>query len=103
MHFKWLSLQQNYNRLVKSSSRLYSNSIDQALKWPSHHIRQQYLDYFCVQNNHKFLPSSSVLPKKGSGTYFTNSGMNQFKAIILGEVRAPEIVDFSRYVIRQLA
>ena len=87
----------NLKKIVSKSnhSKLYSNEAD--FKWPTKKIRQQYLDYFCVQNNHKFLPSSTVLPKKGSGTYFTNSGMNQFKPIILGDVNANKIIDFSKY------
>lgn len=67
-------------------------------KWPTNEIRSNYLDYFCKQNQHKFIKSSSVLPKKGSGTYFTNAGMNQFKSIILGELDANEIVDPRKYI-----
>ena len=34
---------------------------------------------------------------KGSGTYFTNSGMNQLKSIIVGEVKAKDIIDLTKY------
>ncbi len=77
-------------------NRAYSSAAAE-LSWPSHKVRAHFLDYFCRQHKHKFLPSSSVLPSKHSGTYFTNSGMNQFKAIILGEAKAGDIVDLSRY------
>ena len=43
------------------------------------------------------MPSSSVLPQKNSGLYFTNAGMNQFKPLIMGELQASEIIDPSRY------
>ena len=92
-----LNISSNLKKIVSKSnhSKLYSHEAD--YKWPTKKIRQQYLDYFCQQNNHKFLPSSTVLPKKGSGTYFTNSGMNQFKPIILGSVNANKIIDFTKY------
>jgi len=77
-------------------NRAYSNAAAE-LSWPSHKVRAHFLDYFCRQHRHKFLPSSSVLPSKHSGTYFTNSGMNQFKSIILGEAKAGDIVDLGRY------
>ena len=62
-------------------------------EWPTSKVRQTFIDYFCVQNKHKYIASSSVLPKKGSGTYFTNAGMNQFKSIILGDLDADKIID----------
>ena len=67
-------------------------------EWPSEKVRQTFIDYFCVENQHKFIKSSSVLPKKGSGTYFTNAGMNQFKSIILGEVEPADIIDTQKYI-----
>jgi alanyl-tRNA synthetase len=84
-----------YKKLVKFYSS--SNNNHFVYKWTTDQIRKQYIDYFCLKQNHKFLPSNSVLPQKGSGTYFTNSGMNQFKAIILGELKANEIIDFNKY------
>lgn len=67
-------------------------------KWPTNEIRKKFLEYFCVKNKHQFIASSSVLPKKGSGTYFANAGMNQFKQIILGEIEANQIVDPTKYI-----
>ncbi|KAK3769901.1 hypothetical protein RRG08_048113 [Elysia crispata] len=54
--------------------------------WTSRQVRSTFIDFFSSQG-HKFVPSSSVIPKKGEGTYFTNAGMNQFKPIFLGECR----------------
>ena len=68
------------------------------LKWSSYQVRQTYLDFFCKQNQHKLIRSSSVLPSKGSGTYFTNAGMNQFKSIILGDMQATDLIDTSKYI-----
>jgi alanyl-tRNA synthetase len=70
----------------------------QELRWSTDKIRQTFLDYFCKEHQHKFIKSSSVLPKKGSGTYFTNAGMNQFKSIILSEMKADDIIDSSKYI-----
>lgn len=67
-------------------------------KWSTDKVRSTFLDYFCEKKQHKFIKSGSVLPKKGSGTYFTNAGMNQFKSIILGEMQASEIIDFNKYI-----
>ena len=67
-------------------------------KWSTDKVRSAFLDYFCEKKQHKFIKSGSVLPEKGSGTYFTNAGMNQFKSIILGETQASEIIDFSKYI-----
>ncbi|XP_052784521.1 alanine--tRNA ligase, cytoplasmic-like isoform X2 [Mya arenaria] len=53
-------------------------------KWKSKNVRQAFLDFFCQKHDHQFVKSSSVIPGKGEGTYFTNAGMNQFKPIFLG-------------------
>ncbi|XP_036367012.1 alanine--tRNA ligase, cytoplasmic-like [Octopus sinensis] len=53
--------------------------------WSSKRIRKTFLDYFCEENGHQFVKSSSVIPTKAAGTYFTNAGMNQFKPIFLGD------------------
>lgn len=70
----------------------------QRFLWPTNKIREKFIEYFCRDNGHKFIKSSSVLPRKGSGTYFTNAGMNQFKPIILGEQDARELIDFDAYI-----
>ena len=48
-----------------------------ASNWTSKEVRKVFLDFFCNKYDHKFVPSSSIIPKKGDGTYFTNAGMNQ--------------------------
>ena len=45
-------------------------------RWTSQHVRKAFLEYF-KKCDHKFVPSSSIIPKKGQGTYFVNAGMNQ--------------------------
>jgi len=41
-------------------------------------VRSTFIEFF-RQRNHRFVPSSSVIPKKNDGSYFVNAGMNQVK------------------------
>lgn len=70
----------------------------QKYQWPTQKVRQAFIDFFCIKHKHKHIRSSSVLPRKNSGTYFTNAGMNQFKPLILGELDAATIIDPSKYM-----
>jgi alanyl-tRNA synthetase len=49
-----------------------------------HDTRQKFLDYFS-QNGHRAVKSSSLVPANDPTLLFTNAGMNQFKALFLGE------------------
>jgi alanyl-tRNA synthetase len=49
-------------------------------------IRQRFLDYF-AGHGHTVVPSSSLVPAQDPTLLFTNAGMNQFKAVFLGEER----------------
>lgn len=87
-----------YSKLVlqkRLSSRFFSTKLVTSTRWVSKDVRQQFLDFFCLKNGHTFVRSSSVIPPKGQGTYFTNAGMNQFKPIFLGTV--PESSDLAEY------
>ncbi len=46
-------------------------------------IRRQFLDFF-VQNRHREVHSSSLVPQNDPTLLFTNAGMNQFKDVFLG-------------------
>jgi alanyl-tRNA synthetase len=46
-------------------------------------IRRRFLDFF-VQNRHKEVHSSSLVPANDPTLLFTNAGMNQFKDVFLG-------------------
>jgi len=43
-------------------------------------IRQQFLDFFIKQHDHKFVKSSSVIPFCDPTLSFCNAGMNQVSA-----------------------
>jgi len=46
-------------------------------------IRQEFIEFF-VKHNHKFVPSSSLVPGGDATLLFTNAGMVQFKEYFLG-------------------
>ncbi len=49
----------------------------------SFQIREKFLRFF-QNENHKWLPSSSLIPQNDPTLLFVNAGMNQFKNIFLG-------------------
>lgn len=50
----------------------------------SFEIRSSFLDFF-KSKGHEVLPSSSLIPHNDPTIMFNNAGMNQFKAVFLGE------------------
>ncbi|QCI27264.1 alanine--tRNA ligase [Buchnera aphidicola] len=58
------------------------------MKYTTNTIRKMFLMFF-KENNHKIIPSSSLIPKKKSNLLFTNAGMNQFQDVFLGKKKYP--------------
>lgn len=52
----------------------------------SDQIRRSYIEFF-KNKGHRVVSSASIVPKDDPTILFTNSGMNQFKAIFLGDNR----------------
>lgn len=49
--------------------------------WTSSAVRRCFVGYFSQKHDHKWIPSSSVIPDNDPDLLFTNAGMNQFKSI----------------------
>ena len=54
--------------------------------WTVSRVRQTFLDYFCQEHQHTFIPSSSTIPHEDPTLLFANSGMTQFKPIFQGVI-----------------
>ncbi|KAF2354813.1 Alanyl-tRNA synthetase class IIc N-terminal [Trinorchestia longiramus] len=56
--------------------------------WTSKAVQEKFVQFF-QQEDHKFIPSSSVLPWNDPSLFFVNAGMNQFKPVLLGTSQPP--------------
>ena len=59
------------------------------MTWDHKRIRRTFLDYFVDHPTlpHREVPSSPIIPRDDPTLLFTNAGMNQFKALLLGQER----------------
>lgn len=55
----------------------------------SNHVRRKFVEYF-TSHGHKFIRSSSVMPRHDESLCFVNAGMNQFKPLFLADRDAYE-------------
>lgn len=57
------------------------------MTWDQKRIRRTFLDYFVEHPTlpHREVPSSPIIPRDDPTLLFTNAGMNQFKALLLGQ------------------
>lgn len=51
---------------------------------PSEKIREHFIQFF-ADKKHRIIPSASLVPHDDPTLLFTNSGMNQFKSLFLGD------------------
>ena len=74
-----------------------SNKYLHLLPMTASEIRQAFLDFFAAKG-HTIVPSAPIVIKNDPTLMFTNAGMNQFKAIFLGEEPAkyPRVADTQR-------
>lgn len=69
----------------KFTSESYRMTIGDKQRWTAKNVRNTFLDYF-KSNEHRFVPSSPVIPYDDPTLLFANAGMNQYKPIFLGTV-----------------
>ncbi len=64
------------------------------MSWTQQRIRRTFLDYFVEHKElaHREVASSPIIPRDDPTLLFTNAGMNQFKATLLGQ----ETRDYNR-------
>ena len=64
------------------------------MSWSQKRVRRTFLDYFVkhAELPHREVPSSPIIPRDDPTLLFTNAGMNQFKATLLGQ----ETRDYTR-------
>ena len=49
-------------------------------------VRRKFIDYFITKHRHKYVKSSSVIPKNDKSLEFVNAGMNQFKSLFTADL-----------------
>lgn len=64
-------------------------------------IRRKFVDYFTLKHNHKFVPSSPVIPNNDKTLSFVNAGMNQFKSAFIEDsvkYQVPRICNYQKCI-----
>ena len=77
--------------------RLKSTTAPTGKTWSSAEARTAFIKYF-EQQDHLFVPSSSVIPNKVQGTYFTNAGMNQASTKIVLCIQCDKLISLYVHV-----